>query len=77
MQKLMCTRVLWLGRPAEDAVIKLWEEQVFEATQQVLAEPLKRLKERWPVKQQLEHVKPSTSISTSTSTSISIIKYEY
>ena len=45
----MCSRVLLLGRAAEDAQIKMWEDQVFEATQRELAGPLARLKERWPV----------------------------
>ena len=45
----MCSRVLWLGRAAEDAQIKMWEDQVYEATQHALAEPVARLKERWPV----------------------------
>ena len=45
-QKFMCSRVLWLGRPAEDALINMLETQVFEATQQVLAEQLGLLEER-------------------------------
>ena len=45
----MCSRVLCLGRAAEDAQIKMWEDQVYEATQRELAGPLARLKERWPV----------------------------
>ena len=44
----MCSRVLWLGRAAEDAQIKTWDDQIFEATQDMLAKPLARLKERWP-----------------------------
>jgi len=44
----MCSRVLWLGRAAEDAQIKTWEDEVFAATQHMLAKPLARLKERWP-----------------------------
>ena len=52
-----CSTVLWLGRPAQERMLEMWESEVFEATQVKLGEPLKRLKERWPVKQQLEHVK--------------------
>ena len=51
----MCTRVMWLGRPADDNTSTMWDGQVFKLTQEALAEPLAELKEPWPVKRSLKH----------------------
>ena len=43
-----CTRILWLGRPADDTIAEEWDTQAFNMTQKLLAAPLQRLKVRRP-----------------------------
>ena len=51
----MCTRVTWLGRPADDNTSTRWDGQVSKLAQEALAEPLAELKEPWPVRRSLGH----------------------
>ena len=43
-----CTRILWLGRQADDNIAQEWGTQVFHMTQKALKEPLQALEVRRP-----------------------------
>ena len=42
----LCTRVLWLGRESDQGLLATWDQQVWAEVDTILADPIKRVKDR-------------------------------